>query len=149
MNGMIAPSVSAGSSHRAARDTCTPHVMTPSGAAWSGRAGARRRHASATSAARLREGKSVEPSRGLANDMRPLQRSPGSFTCESAEISLGSVMIHLQISDAGTGGVRAGTHANGLQSTGPVHRLESVAELTCMVWIGQHWFDQRAPAPRS
>jgi len=24
-----------------------------------------------------------------------------------------------------------------------------VAELTCMVWIGQHWFDQRAPAPRS
>src|SRR5207249_6961067 len=251
MNGMIVPSVSAGSSHRAARDTCTPHVMTPSGAAWSGRAGARRRHASATSAARLREGKSVEPSRGLANDLPPLfvrdpfevtldhlartrpgrhrvgivggphdvldpmnsrlatptrssmkvakiwrlkyagedqhshalgemgrrhpfqhqvgtrllpgrssttrgarsrnclsmrstQRSPGSFTCESAEISRGSVMIHLQISDAGTGGLRAGTHANGLQSTGPVHRLESVAELTCMVWIGQHCGRRRA-----
>ena len=72
MNGMIVPSVSAGSSHRAARDTCTPHVMTPSGAAWRGRAGARRRHVSATSVARLREGKAVEPSRVLANDLPPL-----------------------------------------------------------------------------
>src|SRR6267378_1470038 len=72
MNGMIVPSVSAGSSHRAARDTCTPHVTTPSGAAWSARVGARRRHASATSAARLREGKSVESSRVLANDLPAL-----------------------------------------------------------------------------
>jgi ubiquinone/menaquinone biosynthesis C-methylase UbiE len=32
-DGMIVPSVSAGSSHRAARETCTPHVMVPSGAA--------------------------------------------------------------------------------------------------------------------
>src|SRR5262249_3093479 len=50
MNGMIVPSVSAGSSHRAARETCTPQVMTPSGAAWSGRAPASSRNAIATSA---------------------------------------------------------------------------------------------------
>src|SRR5262245_10996450 len=50
MNGMIVPSVSAGSSHRAARETCTPQVMTPSGAAWSGRAPTSRRNAIATSA---------------------------------------------------------------------------------------------------
>src|SRR2546422_8660466 len=83
MNGMIVPSVSAGSSHRAARDTCTPHVMTPSGAAWSGRAGARRRHASATSVARLREGKAVEPSRVLGNDLPPLfLRDPFEITLD-------------------------------------------------------------------
>src|SRR2546421_11781117 len=83
MNGMIVPSVPAGSSHRAARDTCAPHVMTPSGAAWSGRAGARRRHASATSEARLREGKSVEPSRVLANDLPPLfVRDPFEVTLD-------------------------------------------------------------------
>src|SRR4029434_3814671 len=54
MNVMIVPSVSAGSSHRAARETCTPQVMTPSGAAWSGRAHASRRNAIATSARRAR-----------------------------------------------------------------------------------------------
>src|SRR4029450_1392129 len=54
MNGMIVPSVSAGSSHRAARETCTPQVMTPSGAAWSGRAHASRRNAIATGARRAR-----------------------------------------------------------------------------------------------
>src|SRR5207247_1338535 len=36
MNGMMTPSVSPGSSHRVARLTCTPHVIVPSGAAWSG-----------------------------------------------------------------------------------------------------------------
>src|SRR6267142_2480292 len=83
MNGMIVPSVSAGSSHRAARDTCTPHVMTPSGAAWSGRAGARRRHASATSAARLREGKPVQPRRVLSNDLPPFfLRDPFEVTLD-------------------------------------------------------------------
>jgi len=50
--------------------------MTPSGAASSGRAGARRRHASATSAARLREGKPVQPRRVLANAEK-LQRLCG------------------------------------------------------------------------
>src|SRR4029453_1542676 len=30
--------------------------------------------------------------------MRSSQRSPGSFTCESAEISFGSVMSHLHVS---------------------------------------------------
>src|SRR5215831_20181089 len=72
MNGMIVPSVSAGSSQRAARDAWTPQVMVPSGAAWSGRTGARTRHAMATSAARLREGKAVEASHILPNDLPPL-----------------------------------------------------------------------------
>src|SRR5262249_48296348 len=36
MKGMMTASVSAGSSHRVARLTCTPHVSGPSGAAWSG-----------------------------------------------------------------------------------------------------------------
>src|SRR6267142_6592632 len=40
--------------------------------------------------------------------MRSTQRSLGSFTCESAEISLVSVMIHLQISDAGMAGLEGG-----------------------------------------
>src|SRR5215470_15396396 len=36
MNGVMMPSVSAGSSHRDARVTCAPHVMVPSGAALTG-----------------------------------------------------------------------------------------------------------------
>src|SRR5437773_294318 len=36
MNGVMMPSVSAGSSHREARVTCTPQVMVPSGAALAG-----------------------------------------------------------------------------------------------------------------
>src|SRR2546425_1530422 len=46
MNGMMVPSVSAGSSQRAARETCAPHVTLPSGAAQSGAARARSRSAS-------------------------------------------------------------------------------------------------------
>src|SRR4029450_6817143 len=65
MNGMIVPSVSAGSSHRAARETCTPQVMTPSGAAWSGRADASRRNASAVATSL---GKAVQPGRVVPND---------------------------------------------------------------------------------
>src|SRR5262245_5587669 len=72
MNGMIVPSVSAGSSQRAARDAWTPQVMTPSGAAWSMRAGARRRHASATTVIGLIEGKAVETSHVLPDDLPPL-----------------------------------------------------------------------------
>src|SRR5215470_1573322 len=82
MNGMIVPSVSAGSSHRAARDAWTPQVMVPSGAAWSGRTGARTRHAIATSAARLREGKAVEASHILPDDLPPL------FLGDSVEVAL-------------------------------------------------------------
>src|SRR5215831_9002228 len=82
MNGMIVPSVSAGSSQRAARDAWTPQVMTPSGAASSGPAGAMRRHASARAAARLREGKAVEPGRILADDLAPL------FPWDSLEVAL-------------------------------------------------------------
>src|SRR5829696_5069363 len=41
MNGVIAPSFSAGSSQRAARVTCTAHVICPSGAAAAGPAGSR------------------------------------------------------------------------------------------------------------
>src|SRR5690242_9657478 len=67
MNGMIVPSVSAGSSHRAARETCTPQVMTPSGAAWSGRAPASRRNALAASA-RAWLGKAVQLGRVVPND---------------------------------------------------------------------------------
>src|SRR5262245_47022438 len=36
MNGVMMPSVSAGSSHREARVMCTPQVMVPSGAALAG-----------------------------------------------------------------------------------------------------------------
>src|SRR5262249_59856688 len=36
MNGVMMPSVSAGSSHREARVMCTPQVMVPSGAALTG-----------------------------------------------------------------------------------------------------------------
>src|SRR5215467_14915876 len=36
MNGVMIPSVSAGSSHREARVMCTPQVMVPSGAALTG-----------------------------------------------------------------------------------------------------------------
>src|SRR5215813_8463393 len=36
MKGMMTPSASPGSSHRVARLTCTPQVIVPSGAAWSG-----------------------------------------------------------------------------------------------------------------
>src|SRR5262245_26382596 len=36
MNGVMMPSVSAGSSHREARVMCTPQVMVPSGAAPAG-----------------------------------------------------------------------------------------------------------------
>jgi hypothetical protein len=38
MNGVMMPSVSAGSSQREARVMCTPHVTVPSGAATAGRA---------------------------------------------------------------------------------------------------------------
>src|SRR5215510_10827619 len=82
MNGMIVPSVSAGSSHRAARDAWTPQVMTPSGAASSGAAGASRTHASASAAARLREGKAVEPRHVFPDDLPPL------FLRDSLEVAL-------------------------------------------------------------
>src|SRR5215470_12500380 len=36
MNGVMMPSVSAGSSHREARVMCTPQIMVPSGAALTG-----------------------------------------------------------------------------------------------------------------
>src|SRR5262245_26211621 len=50
MNGMIVPSVSAGSSQREASDTCVPHVRVPSGAAHRGGAQTKTRSASTTSA---------------------------------------------------------------------------------------------------
>src|SRR5215467_5236430 len=56
--------------------------MTPSGAASSGAAGAMRRHASARTAARLREGKAVEPGHILPDDLAPL------FLCNSLEVAL-------------------------------------------------------------
>src|SRR4030095_318618 len=80
MNGMIVPSVSAGSSHRAARETCTPQIMTPSGAASRGCARDSRMNATATSTrsarARLgrrvvaaRLGKAVQPGGVVPNDL--------------------------------------------------------------------------------
>src|SRR5580765_8233128 len=52
MNGVPMPGVSAGSNHVGASETCTPHVIWPSGAAAAG-AAATRRAASATSDVRL------------------------------------------------------------------------------------------------
>src|SRR6266850_6969059 len=54
MNGVMMPSVSAGSSQREASVMCTPHVMVPSGAAAAERATPSRR-ASAKSAMTMRE----------------------------------------------------------------------------------------------
>src|SRR5882672_8211301 len=119
MNGMIVPSVSAGSSHRAARDAWTPHVMVPSGAASSVAAGARRRHASATSAARLREGKAVEPSHILSDDLPPL------LFRDSLEVALDDLPR-----------MRPGRHGVRIVR-GPHDVLESVAELTRIPGVRQ------------
>src|SRR5215471_8336333 len=78
MNGMIVPSVSAGSSHRAARETCTPHVITPSGAASSGPAHASRKNAIATSAVATRLARPHIPSLA-ATHLLEIRTRPGTL----------------------------------------------------------------------
>ena len=53
MNGVPIPGVSAGSNHVGASETCTAHVICPSGAATAGTAAATKSATRATSAARI------------------------------------------------------------------------------------------------
>src|SRR6266852_7056306 len=75
MNGMMVPSVSAGSSHRAIRDACTPHVTLPSGAASSEPGHTRSRSTRiagrivSTFVESLGRRKTIQPSRVLPHDL--------------------------------------------------------------------------------